>query len=63
MKWKVFKERLPESFHPMWVVWDEASREYLFRDGLAALDFVRHELIRRYCGAEIAKRQELLRGL
>lgn len=39
VKWRVFKERLPPSWNPRWVVWDDYG-EHLFATGREALAFV-----------------------
>lgn len=44
--WKIFKEKLPPQWNPMWVVWDEYG-EYLFRTGAEALEFVNCQINQR----------------
>lgn len=61
MKWRVFKEKLPQSMQPMWVVWDDHG-EFLFPTGVEALSFVDEELKRRRLGNLISMRQENLYG-
>lgn len=56
-KWRVFKEKLPPSWQPMWVLWDEHG-EYLFRTGREALEFVDRELRNREYANRIKRRQE-----
>lgn len=60
-KWKVFKERVPEIWCPMWVLWDDHG-EHLFHTGKEALEFVNKELNVRGYAEVVRRRQEMLDG-
>lgn len=60
-RWRVFKEKLPPSENPMWVVWDNRYGEYLFQTGRSALAFVNWELKKRMLAGEVRRVQEELR--
>lgn len=61
LKWRIFKEKLPDHFNPKWVVWDEYNGEFLFDSGDQALAFVNRELISRFLAKSLSVHQERVR--
>lgn len=59
-KWRVFREKVPRSWNPMWVVWDDHFGEHLFKSGCEALGFVHWELTRRKLAMLVSDRKEAI---
>lgn len=59
-KWRCFREKVPLSMNPMWVVWDDQYNEYLFKHGGDAVKFVQTELHKRYWSGVVGERMAQL---
>lgn len=59
-KWRCFREKVPLSMNPMWVVWDDQYNEYLFKNGGDAVKFVGSELHKRYWAGVVDERRKQL---
>lgn len=63
-RWRVFRERVPESWKPMWIVWDDHLGEWVFPTGGQALGFVHWELTRRGLAQTVSDRRDsIVNGL